>query len=266
MVATVHGYTDVSVWNRVALYNRVDRFALRRADRVVLVHKGMTATAGLNRPHDPRWTVIENGIKTRDMPVTEPLDPNIVRYCENRSLVIGAVGRLSHEKGFDVMLQGVAEILREDDRARVVILGEGPERPALERLAENLGVADRVLLPGYRPQARNYLRLFDLFVLPSRTEGLPITLLEAMHAGVPVVATKVGGVPYVLDEGLGGGLVEPGDPRALTAAIRRSVEDRAFASTLAAHAAAQVQARFTSEAMARKYLDLYREVVTPAGL
>ncbi|HXH05811.1 MAG TPA: glycosyltransferase family 4 protein, partial [Vicinamibacterales bacterium] len=112
----------------------------------------------------------------------------------------------------------------------------------------------------YRADARRYMRLFDVFLLPSLTEGLPVTLLEAMQAGVPIVATRVGGVPAVLDEGRGGLLVAPGDAASLAAAIRRCLADRDLAAALAAHARRQVAVRFTSRAMAERYLELYREL------
>lgn len=265
LVATVHGFTDVTLTERMALYSRLDRLALRRADRVVLVHRGMTATPGLNRLHDHRWRVIENGIRVADRARPNgTLDAEVVRFCQTRSLVLGAVGRLSREKGLDILVRAASALLRSDDRSGLVILGEGPERPALERLSAELRLTDRVLMPGYRTYARDYLGLFHLFVLPSLTEGLPITLLEAMQAGVPIVASRVGGVPQVLEDGRGGVLVEPGDPGALADAIRRCVDDRPAALRLAAHSKARMATRFTSKAMALQYLALYREL-TVAG-
>lgn len=266
LVATVHGYTDVSWLNRMALYRRMDRLALRCADRVVLVHHGMTQQARLNRLSDRHWRVIENGIGIADPPTpARTLDPDVVRFCEDRPLVIGAVGRLSKEKGFDILLRSVAEVFQRDDRAVLLILGEGTERPALEGLSASLGLAGRVLMPGFRSHARDYFGLFRVFVLPSWKEGLPITLLEAMQGGVPVVATKVGGVPHVLDGGRGGILVECGDSRALAKGIQRCLDDSAFALRLAAHSRAQMAARFSSKAMAIRYLDLYREVTVARG-
>ncbi|MPY87966.1 MAG: glycosyltransferase [Luteitalea sp.] len=267
LVATVHGYTDLGGVHRMSLYHRVDRLVLRRADRVVLVHRGMATTRGLNRLHDARWRVIENGIPRAALASSLPdpswlPDEDVVQFCGRGRVVIGAIGRLSHEKAFDVMLRAVAAIVRDRDDVVAVILGEGRQRQTLERLVQDLGLHGRVLMPGYRSNARNYLRLFDLFVLPSLTEGLPIVLLEAMQAGIPVVATKVGGVPSVLDEGRGGFLVEAGDWRALASAMRRGIADRSLASQLAAHSLATQSSRFSSQAMATRYLELYHEVAS----
>jgi glycosyltransferase involved in cell wall biosynthesis len=267
IVATVHGYTNVNLLSRMALYSWLDRLALRCVDRVVLVHHGMTRRLWFNRRLDGRWRVIENGVgvSNRRAPIGT-LDPEVVRFCADRPLVIGAAGRLSKEKGFDILLQAVAEVLPQHDGvAGLVILGEGTERPALERLSKSLGLAGGVLMPGYKSDAKDYFRLFRVFVLSSRTEGLPITLLEAMQAGVPVVATRVGGVPHVLDGGRGGVLVESGDQRALAEGILRCLNDRAFALRLAAHSRTQMGARFNSKAMAARYLDVYRELTVDKG-
>jgi glycosyltransferase involved in cell wall biosynthesis len=266
LVATVHGYTYVGGLSRMALYCWLDRAALRRADSVVFVHHGMTAMPGFSRVQERRRRVIENGIPlASDSPTfsateTSTLDEEIVRFCGQGSVVVGAMGRLSREKGFDALVRALAEVVR--DRSDVVglILGEGEQRAMLERLVDDLGLRGRLLMPGYRSNATDYLRLFDVFALPSLTEGLPIVLLEAMQAGVPVVATRVGGVPSVLDDGRGGLLVDPGDWRALASAMRRCVDDRALAAQRAAHSLVEVSSRFSSLAMTKRYVELYRQV------
>lgn len=267
LVATVHGHTYVGGVSRMALYCRMDRAVLRRADSVVFVHHGMATMPGFDRVDERRRRVIENGIPLASDSATSSatrastFDEEIVRFCRRGAVVIGAVGRLSGEKGFDVMVRALAEVMR--DRTDVVglILGEGQQRATLERLVDNLGLRDRLLMPGYRNNAADYLRLFDMFALPSLTEGLPIVLLEAMEAGVPIVATRVGGVPSVLDDGRGGLLVDPGDWRALASGMRRCLEDRALASQRAAHSRVAVSSRFSSLAMARRYIELYQHQI-----
>lgn len=258
LIVTVHGYTNAHWFDRQTLYGWLDRLLLRRADRVVLVHRGMTSRRGLDRLHDRRWRVIENGIDLAALNAA-PRDPRVGALSAGRSPVIGAIGRLSHEKGFDLLLRGIAPSLRGQPAGVVMILGEGPERSALMRLAQRLGIEDRVLLPGYVPNAGTCVPLFDVFVLPSRTEGLPITLLEAMSAGVPVVASRVGGVAGVLEEGQNGLLAEP-DADALGRAIEECLRDPEGARGRARVARAAVLDRYTSAAMARRYLDLYREL------
>lgn len=258
LVVTVHGYTDVQWWDRLALYNRIDRLLLRRADRVVLVHQGMTDKPGLNRLHDPRWSVIENGISLGAPDRRAAAPPALLASITGRGPVIGAVGRLSFEKGFDILLRAVTPILHRNPRGVVVIVGDGPEKMSLRRQASELQIADRLVLPGYVPNARLVMPLFDLFVLPSRTEGLPVTLLEAMYAGVPTVAARVGGVSAVLDNGLGGWLVQAGNADDLSSAMAESLADGKLARARAAHARRVVTERFSREAMAQRYVALYR--------
>jgi glycosyltransferase involved in cell wall biosynthesis len=257
IIATVHGYTDVGAFDRLALYRLLDGLALAHVDRAVLVHRGMVATGGLARLRDGRWSVIENGIRLASPDVDVPAD--ITEICAGRFPVIGAIGRLSAEKGFESLLRAARDVLLQHDRAILLIFGEGPERAALERLSSQLGIADRVAMPGYRAEARNCFRLFDVFVLPSLTEGLPITLLEAMQAGVPIVASAVGGVPDALANGDAGMLIRAGDTAGLERAIRQCVDDPAWAARLRVRAHSN-STRFTSHSMARQYLDLYREV------
>jgi glycosyltransferase involved in cell wall biosynthesis len=265
LVATVHGYTDVSWFDRVALYNRLDRIALRRADRVVLVHQGMAERPGLNRLNDPKWSVIENGIapavNDADAAFASALDTSLLARCAGHRPVIGAIGRLSREKGFDILLHACRDVLREQPSGLLVILGEGPERAALERTAADLGIGDRVVMPGYRENARGYLRLFDVFVLPSYSEGLPVTVLEAMQAGTPIVASRVGGVPAVLDEGKGGILTNPGDPDDVRKAIAQALQRDDRTAGMVALARERVQARYTSAAMTRRYVELYGQLI-----
>ena len=123
-------------------------------------------------------------------------------------------------------------------------------------------MADRVLLPGYRKDAKRYLPLFSVFVLSSRTEGLPVTLLEAMQAKVPIVATRVGGVPDVLNDGEAGALVEAGNSEALAKVLEALAKDQGHPSRLAEKAYERVKECYSSERMAQEYLEIYRTVLS----
>jgi glycosyltransferase involved in cell wall biosynthesis len=133
--------------------------------------------------------------------------------------VIGAAGRLAPEKGFDTLIRSVRTL---DDRGldvRLIVLGEGDGRAGLEKLAADLGVAGRVLLPGWQADVREYFEAMDVFALSSLREGLPNVLLEAMALEVPVVSTRVSGVPRLVQDGRNGFLVEPADQDGLTTAL-----------------------------------------------
>jgi|RhiMethySRZTD1v2_1073278.scaffolds.fasta_scaffold00793_7 glycosyltransferase involved in cell wall biosynthesis len=255
LIATVHGYTHGTGLNRMRLYKWLDVRALRRFDRVVLVHSGMKTIRGLDGLDSHRVAVIENGLAERDGAPAD-MDSRLAAFC--RGTVIGAIGRLSPEKGFDRLIAAFAALVEKGSPAKLVILGEGPERAMLERAVADKGLGERVLLPGFVDGPR-HLQLFSVFVLSSLTEGLPISLLEAMRAGVPVVATKVGGVPSVLGDD-GGLVVERDDVTGLARALDRVLTDPSLAAALVRAASLRVRG-FSNERMVARYMDEYAVLV-----
>ena len=170
--------------------------------------------------------------------------------------VLGALGRLDFQKGFDVMLRALVDV----PEARLVVVGDGPERAALERLAKELALAERVRFEGWREDARRYLTTFDVFVLPSRFEGFPLAIVEAMLARLPVVAANVGSVAEAVADGETGVLVPPEDPAALASAVRRVLDDPEGRARMGDRGRRRALA-FTPAAMARAYEAVYEEVL-----
>jgi glycosyltransferase involved in cell wall biosynthesis len=184
----------------------------------------------------------------------EPFEASTKRL---RGPVVGAVGRLEPQKGFDVLLRA----LREVPGASAVIVGDGEQRDELRALAERLGIQDRVDWIGWRDEPRSYLPGFDVFVLPSRFEGFPLALLEALLAQRAVVATNVGSVAEAVLPEQTGLLVPRDDPAALAAAIQRLLADDALRARFGAAGRELVQSRFTATHMARSFERLYAELV-----
>ncbi|MDO8209846.1 glycosyltransferase [Conexibacter sp. CPCC 206217] len=170
--------------------------------------------------------------------------------------VVGAVGRFVEEKGFDVFLEALAQT----PGVSGVLVGDGPERARIERLRERLGLVDRVELTGWRTDSQALIGSFDALVVPSRVEPLGIVALEAMSAGVPVVASRVGGLQEVVADGETGVLVAPDDAAALAAAIGR-VLDPAANRAMGERGRAVARSTFSRERMVRSFEDLYRSVV-----
>jgi glycosyltransferase involved in cell wall biosynthesis len=172
--------------------------------------------------------------------------------------VIGWVGRLSAEKGPDVLLHSVPDL--GDPGWQVSLIGDGPLKSELQSQAVQLRIAARVRWHGLIPDAARCYAAFDCLVLSSRTEGTPIVLLEAMAGGIPVVATRVGGVPDVMreDEGL---LVPPEDPAALAAAVRAVLADRGTAASRAARAAARIARDYAPGPWLDRHAELYRSIL-----
>jgi glycosyltransferase involved in cell wall biosynthesis len=143
----------------------------------------------------------------------------------------------------------------------VVLVGDGSRRVDLAQQAARLGIADRVEFVGWVDDARPYVAALDAFVLPSRDESFPLTIVEAMLAGTPVVATDVGSVSEAVIDGETGLLVPPGDAPALSKAIARVLGEPGLGERLAARARALAEERFTAAAMARAYDRLWREIL-----
>jgi glycosyltransferase involved in cell wall biosynthesis len=173
-----------------------------------------------------------------------------------RSIVL-TVARLDEVKGHRFLLEA-ARLVPE---ATFVLAGEGPERAALEAQALGLGVADHVCFMGHQADVPSLLASCDVVVLPSLAESSSLTLLEAMAARKPVIATRVGGIPEIVEDGQTGLLVPPSDPPALAAAIRSLLVDPDRAERLASAGRARVQRDFTLEAMVRGVAAVYDEVL-----
>ena len=228
-VSTVHGFTGGGPKNR--LYERLQCLSLRRANAVMAVSAPLVNL--LVRAGIPRGKIhcVPNGF--------EPGGQTLTRAAAREELgipaaglVVGWVGRLSREKGADVMLDALAEC---DRGWRLSMIGEGREGHRLQQQAARLGIADRVMWHGSVADAGSLLTAFDAFVLSSRTEGTPITLLEAMHACVPIVATRVGGVTDVVTS-VDALLVPAENPRAIAQALGESARERPAAKLRSAHA------------------------------
>jgi glycosyltransferase involved in cell wall biosynthesis len=163
--------------------------------------------------------------------------------------VAGVLARLSEQKGLTYLVAAAPAILAACPGAHIVVVGEGPLRDDLEQQARSLGVDRRLHFVGYQANTVGYLRAMDLFVLPSLYEGMPLSILEAMGAGLPVVATAVDGTPEAVADGETGILVPPADPAALASAVVRLLTDPELAATMGRNGRARAQARFSETVM-----------------
>lgn len=207
--------------------------------------RAVEADAGLP-PRSVR--TIHNGVPDRPLPPPSPDAPHPAAVT---------LARLDPVKGLDVLARAVAAI----PALHATVIGRGPEEDLLAREAAALGVADRFVLAGWRDDPGPALADADLFVLPSRAEGLPLSICEAMLAGLAVVASDVGSVREVVEDGVTGLLVPPDDAAALTAAIRALVDDPARRAAMGAAGRDRAVAGFTVDAMARRYEAVYGDVL-----
>jgi glycosyltransferase involved in cell wall biosynthesis len=205
-----------------------------------------------------RVTAIPNGVP-RHEPGHAALRRELRLAPGDRLLL--AVGNLYPVKGHLHLLEALALLAPRYPTVHLAIAGRGQLEPTLRSRAMALGIGERLHLLGLRSDVTDLLASADLYVLPSLSEGLPLSLLEAMFAGCPIVATAVGDVPHALAAGEAGALVEPGDPPALAAAISRLLDDPTGARLLGQRAAQRAAAEYDVTQMVRRYAGLYERLV-----
>jgi glycosyltransferase involved in cell wall biosynthesis len=275
MVSTLHGWTSTNGFSKICLYEWLDRKSLKHIDSVVLVTEAMKSHPKLKNLKSISFHVIPNGIPVfKNSPPSHPppfstssstlsqqaLDQSIIDFC-SKGFTIGSIGRLSKEKGYKYLIKALSLLIKMGINARLIIIGEGYERSVLEASVAQFGLSDLVMMPGYLEDAKQYMPLFNLFVISSLTEGLPITVLEAMQARVPIVASEVGGIPEVLDYGKSGLVVKPYKPDALAEAVSLLYNDKKLTQEKTNMAYQRVTTYYESVIMASEYLQIYKSIV-----
>jgi L-malate glycosyltransferase len=256
-------YTEHNLWRRYHLLSRwANALTLWRNDAVVAVSSAVRdsiLSSWLGRRVSQRLLVVPNGIavtRVREDAIRQTAGlPGIAARP-----AYGAVGHLRFWKGVDVLLEASKMIQRDMPDARGYVVGVGEDARELERVQARLG-ANSVQFLGLRQDARALIARLDVFVVPSRAEGLPLALLEAMALGRPIVATKVGGIPNVLTHERDALLVSPGDPVALAGGVVRLLRDRELAGLLGERAREVVEKRFAVERTAKQYMGIYEWVL-----
>jgi glycosyltransferase involved in cell wall biosynthesis len=209
--------------------------------------------------HESRVQVLHNGIEPGPMVnATAGRTARAALGLSNDELIVGTVGRLDPVKSFETLIQSLAIVRSEFHDARLVIVGDGAERASLEAEARRLQVDPAVIFAGHRQDVRALLPAFDIFANSSTHEGVSLTILEAMAASVPVVATRVGGTPEVVTPGTGI-LVAPRSADQLAAALAELARDGDRRARIGEAARARVEASFTAKRMLTAYLASYRE-------
>ncbi len=260
MVTTVHGW--VKHTRRTPLYYRIDRYCLPRYELVICVSEDLYKEClALNVPAE-RCLLIENGIDlaeySRTLTVAEARQP--LGIPPGR-VVVGAIGRLSAEKGFDLLIRAVDRLIRAGLDVELLIAGEGEEEPRLRALATELGCGERVRLLGFQAKVKELYQAFDVFALSSIREGLPNVLLEAMALQVPVLATRIAGVPRLIDDGKNGLLIQPGSVDELTRALERLLHDAELRRRLAHAGHETIASRYSFAERMRKIQAIYDDLL-----
>jgi glycosyltransferase involved in cell wall biosynthesis len=261
-VAVSRGWTWENL--KVRVYETMDRVNLRFVDRVVAVSDGQAARVRKAGVPSNRLAVIRNAARLHAFAKPDPdFRAKLHAFFPADtpvSHVVLAAGRLSPEKGFAVLLDAAAEALKTNPHCGFVLFGDGAERAKLEARARELGIADRFRMPGFTPDLDKYLPFADVVVLPSFTEGLPNVALEASAAGIPVVATAVGGTPEVIADGHTGFLVPSGQPTAIADKLRTLLDSAELRARMGTAGRNRMRAEFTFAAQAERYAELFQSL------
>ncbi len=254
-IAFYHGRTTTD-W-RVRLYHAFDRWGMGRADAIITVAEGVDAH--FRAADRRRLRVVPNGVVALDPPVREAGAVREALGIDGPGPVVGFVGRLSEEKGPDLFVEAVSHLAREHPTTRALIIGEGPMRADLERLAASLGVREAIRFTGQVDRVSEMYLAMDALLISSRSEVFPNVLLEAVDAGVPIAATLVGGVPGVAEDlqsvVLASSLTPDAIARAASAALRID-RPRCAAARRRLHEVYSQQRR--AEALSDIYAELIR--------
>jgi len=256
---TVHGLSCNRLGSATVrrFFRGVERYVAARADRVISVSEGdrrWGVESGLFLAD--RTTSIPNGVDLSALPTTLP-----VPLSRDGDAEIVTIARLVSQKGITHLLEAARRVLDAHPRVRFTVFGDGPERPALEAQAARLALGDRFRFAGASADVVSNLGSYDLFVLPSLWEGMPISLLEAMGAGRAVIATAVSGSSELVLDGVTGLLVPPADPGALAEAIGSLLRDRGAAAAMGAAARDRVRRDFSVERMVSSTAAIYRDLL-----
>lgn len=232
LVTTVHGW--VKFTRRTPLYYSIDRFCLRHYDHVICVSPDLYERCLASRVPQQRCQLIPNAIDTEVYRRRSlPTDAKRRLGLPADRLLIGAVGRLSPEKGFDLLIRAVDRLRRSGQPVHLVIAGEGDQEEPLRALIKELDCGDHVQLLGFWSRMRELYEALDLFALSSLREGLPNVVLEAMAMEVPVLSTRIAGIPQLIEDGANGLLAGPGSVDELAEGLTQFLQSSQLRSSLA---------------------------------
>jgi glycosyltransferase involved in cell wall biosynthesis len=253
LVITQHGFTPRSRKQKFYTWLSLQLCRTASVNRVVCVAESIATLCRQASVRADKLQVIPNGLPAAAAVLSHDLPQSVDR----QRWLAGYVGRLSSEKGPDLFLDALIPLCQQHPQLNAVMLGDGPERETLLARINAAGLQARITLPGYQTEMNAWWRQLDALVISSRTEGTPMILLEAMQAGVPVVAFGVGGIPDVLQDRHNGLLASPADSTALARQISALLREPVLAQMLIDNAKRTQRDRYDLKALAERWSQLY---------
>ena len=264
LVTTLHGYVHAPKYSKMWVYEVLDRLILRRMQGIVVVNNSMKKSIGRAARDKGRVHLIPNGVDIDGIEgrATEEIDSNSSGFLATHSPVILGVGRLSREKAFERLIESFSLVRDRYPKAGLLIVGEGKQRDELEALIKQRSLETSVLMPGFSDNVPALMTNANALVISSKTEGLPIVLLEAMTLKLAVIATAVGAIPEVLDHGDNGWVIRKPGVEDFSQALLYCLENDHQREEKVCNARHKVKGVYSSRAMALAYSTLYQQVAT----
>jgi glycosyltransferase involved in cell wall biosynthesis len=270
IVHTIHGFAfhEYERPPRRILFVFLERIAARFADRLITVSTPLKEWGlELKIGEEEKYVVIPDGIEMERFEVRIDFQKQRQELgIAPNDLVVGMVAKLWEGKGHCTLIDATPQIIQEVPNVKFIFVGDGYLRQDLEKLGLAKGMNDYIIFAGFRKDIPEITAIFDIAVLASFFEGLGRVLLEAMALGKPVVATNVGGIPEVVQDGLNGFLVPPGDSQALARAIIRLLKDEQLRRKMGDEARKMIDERFSAEKMVEEIQKVYEELLKKKGL
>ncbi len=255
IISTVHGYTNGSI--SLSLYENFDKFILKRLfDKVIVVNDAMFNN------FDKRKSVVINNAVDTDKFSHKP-DRNFRKDLgiTQDEMIVGTVGRLSIEKNQELLIKTINELKKKYSNLKCIIVGDGPLKERLQYLVSNLKLEDKIIFTGNQSDVVSLYKTFDIFVLPSLTEGMPIVILEAFASGVAVISSNVGGIHDIVLHDKTGLLFDSGDVKGLARNLSLLIESKEKRMSLAENAKKFVHKNYSLEKMVSSYMEVYSHVL-----
>ena len=270
VVHTFHGHVLKGYFGpaRTAFFRQIERALARTTDALVAVSPEVRdELVAFGVAPRQKFTVVRLGVPLGERLGVETSDTDYRRLygIGSNAFVVGWVGRMTAVKDTGTMLEIVRALRDLGVDAVLCMVGDGPDRERLEELAHELGIARSCFFVGYQPDVAGYYALFDAFLLPSVNEGTPVSAIEALGAGTPVVATRVGGVPDVVRDGLDGYLVAAGDVEGAAAKLALLARDAGLRRTLGEAGRSRMAQRYSVERLVDDVDRLYRSLLEARG-
>jgi glycosyltransferase involved in cell wall biosynthesis len=249
VVCTCHGYIDVNDDMKLRMYNKLDTFMLKFSDRIIAVSEDIERLLCSCGVRGGKIKLIENSIGIPDIDNRDIVSMRNTYRARigvgQKDFLIGFVGRVSEEKGLKDLVEAV-DILRDgtNPNVKVYIVGTGRQENELKKLVDQKGMKENIVFLGFQEDVEGWILASDVSVLPSLTEGTPMSLLEAMSYAKPVIASNVGGIPKVINNGVNGLLVPPGDWRSLSVTLRNLMNDGGLRKRLGISARETIIAKY----------------------